>query len=121
MSTFQVWPSLTHSGSGRLGPLPHVEHHSHRTVVSRGAGESLSSAPTGVKPAVENWDLTVRAMTSCFARLLLLLLTLVLIDSMLYDDIALVLSSFRAKRRLASGHTPIKVLLRFSCFHALLP
>lgn len=120
MSTFQVWPSLTHNGSGRLGPLPHVEHHSHRTVVSRGAGESLSSAPMGVEPAVEKRDLTVRAMTSCFAHLLLLL-TLVLIDSMLYDDIALVLSSFRAKRRPAFGHTPIKVLLRFSYLHALLP
>lgn len=118
MSTFQVWLSLTHSGSGRLGPLPHVEHHSHRTVVSRGARESLSSAPAGVKPAVENWDLTVRAMTSCFAHLLLLIL--VLIDSMLYDDIALFLSGFRAKRRPASGHTPIKVLLRFSYLDALL-
>lgn len=74
-------------------PPPHVEHHSHRTVVSRGAGESLSSAPTGIKPGAENWDLTVRAMTSCFAHLLLLLLLiLVLIDSMFYDNIALSLS-----------------------------
>lgn len=61
-------------------------------VVSRGAGESLSSAPTGIKPEAENWDLTVRAMTSCFAHLLLLfhpLLMLLLIDSMFYDSIAL--------------------------------
>lgn len=59
-------------GSGRRGVPTHVEHHSHRTVVSAGAGESLSSAPTGVEPAAENWDLTVRAVTSCFAHLLLL-------------------------------------------------
>ena len=71
----------------RQGPPPHVEHHSHRTVVSRGARESLSSAPTGTEPGAENWDLTVRAMTSCFA--LLLLPILVLIDSMFDDNIAL--------------------------------
>lgn len=59
------------AAAGRQGLPPHVEHHSHRTVVSRGAGESLSSAPTGIKPGAENWDLTVRAMTSCFAHLLL--------------------------------------------------
>lgn len=102
-------PLCLHSGSGRQGLPPHVEHHSHRTVVSRGAGESLSSAPTGVKPGVENWDLTVRAMTSCFAHLLLL--TLLLIDSMFNDSIALFLSSLRAKTRPAFGHTPVQVLL----------
>lgn len=59
--------------AGRQGLLPHVEHHTHHTVVSGGAGESLSSAPTGLKPGAENWDLTVRAVTSCFAHLLLLL------------------------------------------------
>ncbi len=77
--------------AGRQGLPPHVEHHSHRTVVSCGAGESLSSAPRGIKPGAENWDLTVRAMTSCFAHLLPLLI-LVLIDSMFYDNIALSLS-----------------------------
>lgn len=63
-----------------------LEHHSHRTVVSRGAGESLSSAPAGVKPGAENWDLTVRrAVTSCFARLLLVhpVLLLVFIDEII--------------------------------------
>ena len=62
---------------------PHVEHHSHRTVVSHGAAES--STPTGIKPGAENWDLTVRAMTSCFAHLLLLQ---DVIDSVLQDNIA---------------------------------
>lgn len=77
-------PPCLHSGSVRRGLTPHVEHHSHCTVVSHGAGESLSSAPTGIKPGVENWDLTVKAMTSCFAHLLLLLL---LIDSVFNDSI----------------------------------
>lgn len=97
----------------RQGPPPHVEHHSHCTVVSRGAGESLSSAPTGTEPGAENWDLTVRAMTSCFA--LLLLLILVLIDSMFDDNIALspFLSRLRAQRNPAFGHTPVKVLFGF--------
>lgn len=97
----------------RQGPPPHVEHHSHRMVVSRGAGESLSSAPTGTEPGAENWDLTVRAMTSCLA--LLLLLILVLIDSMFDDNIALssFLSRLRAQRKPAFGHTPVKVLLGF--------
>lgn len=64
MSTLWVWPTAVAVAGGR-GLPPHVEHHSHHTVVSRGAGESLSSAPTGIKPGTENWDLTVRAMTSC--------------------------------------------------------
>lgn len=45
-----------------------VEHHSHRAAVSRGAGESLSPALTGAGPAAENWDPTVRAVTSCFTH-----------------------------------------------------
>lgn len=50
----QVWLSLTRSGGGGRGPPPHVEHHCHQALVSRGAGESLSSVPTGLRPAVEN-------------------------------------------------------------------
>ena len=109
--------------AGRQGLPPHVEHHSHRTVVSRGAGESLSPAPTGVKPGAENWDLTVRAMTSCFAHLLLLLLlllTLVLIESMLCDSIVLSLFSLRAQRSSAVGCSPVKVLFGLGYLHALL-
>lgn len=117
------WPTVAVAAGRQSLPPPHVEHHSHRTVVSRGAGESLSSAPTGIKPGAENWDLTVRAMTSCFAHLLLLLLLLilVLIDSMFYDNIALSLSPRAyAQRSHAFGHTPAKVLLGFSYLHALL-
>lgn len=76
--------------AGGRGLPPHVEHHRHRTAVSRGAEESLSSAPTGIKPGAENWDLTVRAVTSCSAHLLLLIIIiLLLIDCVLYDNIAL--------------------------------
>lgn len=40
------WATVTAAAAaGRPGPRPHVEHHSHRTVVSRGAVESPSSAP----------------------------------------------------------------------------
>lgn len=46
--------------AGRRGLLPHVEHHTHHTVVSGGARVSLSSTPTGLKPGAENWALTVR-------------------------------------------------------------
>lgn len=60
-------PVSAGSGSGS-GLLPHVEHHTHHTVVSGGAGESLSSAPWGIRPGAENWDFTVRAMTSCSAH-----------------------------------------------------
>lgn len=96
------------SGSGRQGVPTHVEHHSHRTVVSGGAGESLSSAPTGVEPAAENWDRTVRAVTSCFAHLLPFLL--LLIDSTFKDGVTLFLCLVQRRGRLL-GHTPIMVLL----------
>lgn len=63
------WATVTASAAaGRPGPRPHVEHHSHRTVVSRGAVESPSSAPPphrikNLEP--RHWDRTVRSMTSC--------------------------------------------------------
>lgn len=99
--------------------LPHVEHHTHRTVVSGGAGESLSSAPTGLKPGAKNWDLTVRAMTSCFAHLLLIL---VLIDSTFYDNITLSLcvSTIRAENHPAFGQTPVGILFELCYLHSLL-
>lgn len=76
-------------------------------------------APTGIKPGAENWDLTVRAMTSCFAHLLLLIL--VLIDSRSYDSITVSLSRayvHREGQRLAT--LQLRSYLDSSYLHALL-
>lgn len=59
-SPCHVWLSLTRGRSAAAGDEvsppspPYVEHQCQRALVSGGAGESLSSVPTGLRPAAEN-------------------------------------------------------------------